>query len=1409
MHTRVSLYCGKVIEAGWLAVVVMVPLWFNIYSARTFEPDKITLMRSIALIMLVAWLIEVAEAGIGRARRPDEASPARPLLQKMLDIPLLLPVVLVVVAYLVSTALSISPTVALWGSYQRLQGTYTALSYIVIFVLIASHLRTRAQLDRLMTTIILTSLPVGLYGIIQRYGLDPLPWAGDVQSRVASSLGNPIFLASYLIMAIPPTLSRLLNSMRAILREEDGGWGHTVLAGVYIFVLAVDVIAVVFSGSRGPMLGLLAGTFFFVLLALLSVYRQRGPADTLTVGEVALCLAETVAPLILGGLAGMIAFAVLGPVTIGGERVDNGAMVALGILGGVALGVVHIALRVVLSCRAWRLWLNWAALAVVMAGFLVTVNLSESPLHSVRSLPTVGRLAQLFQPGEGTGKVRALIWEGVLNLISLDQPLGVPGDYTDSLYRLRPVIGYGPESMFNAFARVYPPELAHVEQRGSSADRSHNETFDFLATLGFLGFVAYYWLIFSLFYYLVKAVGWVPDAAARTRLFILLGAGGLLGAVTPRLVAGSFVFSAVALPAGMIAAVFVYLVLQAFLERPANLAPSPLVSSSLHTEATEEGSAPDAMSNAPGGLETHRGRAHLGIKGQDLVLIGILSALIAHFIEVHFVFSIAATYVHFWVYAGVVVAWLWGRGRGDQVVEHAPVPLAAVQTERVGGAQPGVAPPPQQTDSVSAAAQVTTRRKRRRQRPGTPGSPTREAPEAATPMLLPPEDWDTWLGVFGLTVAIILVAMVFDFVTGQFEISRSSFSLVWLFGITWFVGMAIGLGEVAVHAHAWRKPIRWGRALLLYGITSLGCSFIYLGIHRWQMRPRAVVAADAVQSALQATDVLSWLFLVFYVFVVLLMLLTAAMLAVPLPQRLRSWRPANSWLYLVLLLAAGAAILFKNVDVVRADMVLKQAEQYRNQGLFDSAIALTSRSVELDPDEDFYYLMLALVYQLLGQDSQVPAERRASSWEVGEQTAILARDINRYNPDNSGNLGRWYLTWAQATASDDPAQMERYDKAIEYFENTTYLAPQNVVYYNLWAQVYYILGRYQEAIPILLKSVEIDPQFDQTQLLLGDTYGALGQPEQSAAAHRAAILISPGIFADQFLEQRIDFYRGHPQQLEEIIAAYQDAMDRRPDDQVIPRTLGLIYSRLGDRENAIRYYELAIGRDNADVPTIMSVAAEFLTLEDYARAAEAYQRVLRLEPSNAQAHSNLAYCYARMGRVDEAIEQDLIVLDLTPDDYVSRRNLVLLYRDSGRLGEAIQEAQRLPEVTPANELGPIWMLIGDLYHAASKPVEAIAAYEKAARAAPGITQTYTTLGSLYLQQGQPEEAVRAYRQLAELTPDDYAVHRDLALILRQLGRLDEAVNEANLALGLAPSEQRAMIEQLIADIKAQKESPQP
>ena len=263
-------------SAGWLAALIVVPLFFDIYSSRVFEPDKLTTLRSIALLMALVWLVKFVEEW----RNPKAD---RPISWRT---PLVLPTLITVVVYMLSSALSVAPRTSLLGSYQRLQGTYTTFSYIVVFLLVLQGLRTRSQLERLITLLILNSLPIAIYGVLQRLQLDPLPWGGDTVERVAGNMGNSIFIAAYLVMTFFITVYRIADSFVAIFATDQPKWSDVARAACYILITLFNAIVVlILAGSRGPQLGWLGGLMFFGLL-MVQVIRKRRVRFGLTIGLV-------------------------------------------------------------------------------------------------------------------------------------------------------------------------------------------------------------------------------------------------------------------------------------------------------------------------------------------------------------------------------------------------------------------------------------------------------------------------------------------------------------------------------------------------------------------------------------------------------------------------------------------------------------------------------------------------------------------------------------------------------------------------------------------------------------------------------------------------------------------------------------------------------------------------------------------------------------------------------------------------------------------------------------------------------------------------------------------------------------------------------------------------------------------
>ena len=103
MSTKLSRFCDGIMEAAWLAAVILVPIFFNIYSSRIFEPDKIALLRSLALVILLAWLVKLIEQGGVRWEHFERGSNP---LRTVLRMPLIAPAAAMAVLYLIATIFS-------------------------------------------------------------------------------------------------------------------------------------------------------------------------------------------------------------------------------------------------------------------------------------------------------------------------------------------------------------------------------------------------------------------------------------------------------------------------------------------------------------------------------------------------------------------------------------------------------------------------------------------------------------------------------------------------------------------------------------------------------------------------------------------------------------------------------------------------------------------------------------------------------------------------------------------------------------------------------------------------------------------------------------------------------------------------------------------------------------------------------------------------------------------------------------------------------------------------------------------------------------------------------------------------------------------------------------------------------
>lgn len=160
---------------------------------------------------------------------------------------------------LLATLLSVDKATSLFGYYTRFDGGLAALSaYLILSYLTLVRLKPE-DITEIAFYAVLGSLIVSLYAVLQHLGIDKNFWVQDSQARVFSTLGQPNWLAAYLLMVLPISVFFLIRA-------------ETLKSRIFYFVTAVvNFSAIWFTYSLSGFVGLIFLTIFLPV----TLGRQR------------------------------------------------------------------------------------------------------------------------------------------------------------------------------------------------------------------------------------------------------------------------------------------------------------------------------------------------------------------------------------------------------------------------------------------------------------------------------------------------------------------------------------------------------------------------------------------------------------------------------------------------------------------------------------------------------------------------------------------------------------------------------------------------------------------------------------------------------------------------------------------------------------------------------------------------------------------------------------------------------------------------------------------------------------------------------------------------------------------------------------------------------------------------------
>ncbi|KAH8705812.1 putative transcriptional corepressor Cyc8 [Talaromyces proteolyticus] len=216
--------------------------------------------------------------------------------------------------------------------------------------------------------------------------------------------------------------------------------------------------------------------------------------------------------------------------------------------------------------------------------------------------------------------------------------------------------------------------------------------------------------------------------------------------------------------------------------------------------------------------------------------------------------------------------------------------------------------------------------------------------------------------------------------------------------------------------------------------------------------------------------------------------------------------------------------------------------------------------------------------------------------------------------------------------------------------------------------------------------------------------------------------------------------------------------------------IGSLTEMMGDLDGAMGAYEQALRHNQWSIPAMTAISQILRTREQFPKAIEYLQNVLKLDPQSGETWGSLGHCHLMMDNLQDAYTsyQQALYHLRDPKEPKLWYGIGILYDRYGSLDhaeEAFSQVMRMaPEFEKANE---IYFRLGIIYKQQQKFSQSLECFKYIVNNPPRpLTEEdiYFQIGHVHEQQKDFEAAQAAYRRVLDKDPNH-------AKVLQQLGWL--------------------------------------
>ncbi len=140
--------------------------------------------------------------------------------------------------------LAVDPQLAIWSKFERMDGLVLVLHVGAYALVLSSVFQTAADWRRFLSAQVIAAVAMSVYAATQILGYQNIS-QGD--TRVDGRFGNAVYLAGYMLFSVG-------FAVFLSLREEDRR-----VRAAYLALAAIFAVVLAYTGTRGSLLGLVAG----------------------------------------------------------------------------------------------------------------------------------------------------------------------------------------------------------------------------------------------------------------------------------------------------------------------------------------------------------------------------------------------------------------------------------------------------------------------------------------------------------------------------------------------------------------------------------------------------------------------------------------------------------------------------------------------------------------------------------------------------------------------------------------------------------------------------------------------------------------------------------------------------------------------------------------------------------------------------------------------------------------------------------------------------------------------------------------------------------------------------------------------------------------------------------------------